>query len=132
MNAHFNKPEFKPNQIIFNLSRCALLKADIYFFPPSCCERNITREDRGRALQSSYCMHTDTDSNKQTNSQPELTVNQTMTLIRKLLQKTAQGGKHLIRWLQRERLLANKKRCHVCHRKMNFQKTNTTKDGYRW
>ena len=55
-----------------------------------------------------------------------------MTLIRRLLERTAQGRKQLIGWLQEERLLAKKKRCPVCNNKMKFKRTNTTKDGYRW
>ncbi|XP_034720846.1 uncharacterized protein LOC117939527 [Etheostoma cragini] len=55
-----------------------------------------------------------------------------MTLTRTLLQRTAQRGKRLIKWLQRERLLSSKKRCPVCNSRMKLKRTNTTKDGYRW
>ena len=55
-----------------------------------------------------------------------------MTLIRRLLEKTALGGTRLIRWLQEERLLASKKRCPLCNSRMQFKKPNTTKEGYRW
>ena len=55
-----------------------------------------------------------------------------MTLIRRLIERTAQGRQQLIGWLQEERLLAKKKRCPACNNKMKLKRTNTTKDGYRW
>lgn len=54
-----------------------------------------------------------------------------MSLTRLMLLKTSQGNRHLIKWLQRERLLARKKRCPVCQNRMELKKS-TTKDGYRW
>ncbi|XP_049319291.1 uncharacterized protein LOC111188896 [Astyanax mexicanus] len=57
-----------------------------------------------------------------------------MSLIKKLLRRTERkhSKKKLIKWLQKERLLARTLKCPRCGKKMHFKKKTSIKDGYTW
>ncbi|XP_073725957.1 uncharacterized protein [Misgurnus anguillicaudatus] len=53
-------------------------------------------------------------------------------LMAELVHKMEKGGRKLIKWLQKKRLLAPKMKCPACKHHMKMAKSGSTRLGYRW
>lgn len=53
-------------------------------------------------------------------------------LMAEFVHKMEKGGKKLIKWLQKKRLLAPKMKCPACKHRMKMTKSSSTRLGYRW